>query len=565
MSDISFVVPSKKLQVPVLLLCWVILSVAINPYGEFPFNDDWAYAKSVKALVETHTFFMSGWTSTNLLTQIGWGSLFCLPFGFSFTALRISTLVAGLLGLWGTYRLIRSATDNSSLAFLGGLLMIVNPMYLGLSASFMTDIPFYALMMWSLYFMVDGLKKDAFRLMIIGLGLAVLALLIRQLGVALFAGFGLAYIARKGINLKSISVAGVSVVIGLATQLGYQKWLTHMMPGIISYNVQATNFFHLSFYKPSLLLSFTHNTFVTLTYTGGFLFPYFLVLITKNSGADFRANRWLWLFLTGLVVSLWYYFFDGATMPFWFNVLNGFGIGPLLIRDMYYNLYSLPMAGLLHWLWIGVTTISLSGSIILLFYLVKLVPYLIHRPANTAHWAIAVLLVSVGSIYYFPVGMHVVFDRYLLPFPVLFLVLIYLIRGGSVAPAEKVPLRWPVSVAIGLMAVYGVYSLFATHDYLAANRVRWQVLRSLMDEGIQPTDIDGGLEFNGWYTYDSAYKTTPSKSWWWVQGDTYVASASLLPGYSLFRQKEVNTWFPWGIQRIIIGRKNGSAFPKATN
>jgi hypothetical protein len=57
------------------------------------------------------------------------------------------------------------------------------------------------------------------------------------------------------------------------------------------------------------------------------------------------------------------------------------------------------------------------------------------------------------------------------------------------------------------------------------------------------------------YLYNEAYKMTPEKSFWWVERDTYVVGASLLPGYAQFRQYEVNRWLPWGIERIVVGKK----------
>ena len=56
-------------------------------------------------------------------------------------------------------------------------------------------------------------------------------------------------------------------------------------------------------------------------------------------------------------------------MPIWFNALTAFGIGPLLIRDLYYHLYQLPLPGFLHFLMVCVTGFSLAGSIGTLFYL----------------------------------------------------------------------------------------------------------------------------------------------------------------------------------------------------
>ena len=107
-----------------------------------------------------------------------------------------------------------------------------------------------------------------------------------------------------------------------------------------------------------------------------------------------------------------------------------------------------------------------------------------------------------------------------------------------------------------LYAAYWLFSVGATHDYLAWNRVRWQALNTMMKQDrIPPTDIDGGLEFNGLYLYNEAYKMTPEKSFWWVERDTYVVGASLLPGYAQFRQYEVNRWLPWGIEEIVVGKK----------
>lgn len=547
----------KKNHLPILLITWVILAIVINPIGEFPFNDDWAYAESVKILVETRTYFMSAYVSTNLFAQVLWGALFCLPFGFSFTAVRLSTLVAGLLGLWGTHRLLYTATESRQTAFIGTALLLVNPMYWGLSASFMTDVPFYTLMVWSLAFLIIGLKRDTQQPILIGLGLAVIALLIRQFAMAIFVGFGFIYVVRKGIHLKSLGVAFLSVALGLITQMIYQRWLLYVIPVNVHYNVQATNFFQRSFYKWQLIHDFLHNTFVTLMYTGVFIFPYFLTLLTKNSRNSFRRNLWLLLGLTSLIIGFWFYFFDGAIMPLWFNTLNAFGIGPLLVRDVYFNLYHLPLPSFLHFLMVCVTIGSLAGSVGILFFLVKLVMYLLQRPKATElnRWSVALFLLVVSGIYYFPIGMHIVFDRYLLPLPVLLISLIYLTRPLLASQPTAVPLRWPIYATTGLLVVYLIFSIGAVHDYMSWNRVRWQALRGLMKQGIKPTQIDGGLEFNGWYLYNGAYEPTPDKSWWWVDQDTYVLGTSILPGYQSFQQHPVDTWFPWGIQTIFIGKK----------
>ena len=92
-SFISIIQLSKadKINIAVITFIWAIAVVLVNPIGDFPLNDDWAYAQSVKSLLETGNFQLPGWAVANLLPQALWGALFCLPFGFSFTALRKSS------------------------------------------------------------------------------------------------------------------------------------------------------------------------------------------------------------------------------------------------------------------------------------------------------------------------------------------------------------------------------------------------------------------------------------------------------------------------------------------
>ncbi|MEH2041994.1 hypothetical protein [Nostoc sp.] len=91
-----------KVEIPyvlVLITTWILMTILVNPLGNFPLNDDWAYGQSVQSLVEKGNLKISPWSAANLLSQVFWGALFCLPFGFSFTALRFSTLTLGALTL----------------------------------------------------------------------------------------------------------------------------------------------------------------------------------------------------------------------------------------------------------------------------------------------------------------------------------------------------------------------------------------------------------------------------------------------------------------------------------
>jgi hypothetical protein len=86
--------------------------------GNFPLNDDWSYGQAVQNLVSSHQYRLTNWTSMPLLTQVLWGTLFSLPAGFSFTALRFSTLFLSLTALLLLFLLARSSDDQPFLALL---------------------------------------------------------------------------------------------------------------------------------------------------------------------------------------------------------------------------------------------------------------------------------------------------------------------------------------------------------------------------------------------------------------------------------------------------------------
>jgi len=119
------------------------------------------------------------------LAQILWGALFSWLFGFSFAALRLSTLVlawAGLLALYGT---LRELGIRPLLAGLGTLMLWCNPVFFVLSHSFMTDVPFVSGMNAALLCYVRWVKRGCTWDLGLGSVLATLAFLIRQLGAAL--------------------------------------------------------------------------------------------------------------------------------------------------------------------------------------------------------------------------------------------------------------------------------------------------------------------------------------------------------------------------------------------
>src|SRR4051794_27203161 len=126
-----------------ITLIWAIMSVLTNPIGDFPLNDDWIYGGVVKSMLSGDGFRVPGAvrgpTIANLFTQAAWGVLFTLPGGFSYTALRVSTLVLGALGLGFFFALLREIGIRRAVAVAVTLTLAVNVLFVDLANSFMTD------------------------------------------------------------------------------------------------------------------------------------------------------------------------------------------------------------------------------------------------------------------------------------------------------------------------------------------------------------------------------------------------------------------------------------------
>lgn len=109
------------------------------------------------------------------------------------------------------------------------------------------------------------------------------------------------------------------------------------------------------------------------------------------------------------------------------------------------------------------------------------------------------------------------------------------------------------------MLVYAVFSVAATHDYLAWNKTRWIATNDLMQKDkISPRQIDGGYEFNGWYLYDPKYHHDPKKSWWWVVDDEYVIASGPVSGYEELRRYAFQRWLLQRPSAVIVLKKSQS-------
>jgi Dolichyl-phosphate-mannose-protein mannosyltransferase len=530
-----------------LTFAWLLIVFLVNPVGDFPLNDDWAYAKTVQSLLRGN-LQLTDWAPASQIAQIAWGALFCLPFGFSFTALRISTLVLGWFGVLMTFAIAREMGAGRTVALLAALIILGNPDYLNSSFTFMTDVPFYAFCAPAIFFFVRALRKGENSDAMLGTLFATVATLTRQFGVVLPLAFALGSLVKNGINRKSL-VRAVWPLVTVGGSLAiFQTWLsmTGRLPQM--YKDQARELTKL-FSVEGLSKILPVLAPMTL-YVGLFLLPW-LVLAAARSWRK-RSTPAL---VQGLLFAIAMYgivsvrkpLADGLIPNIFAGILYDLGTGFPILKDTFTLwLPHMPKAPIAFW--VMVTTLGALGAALLAYFLT------LALRTRKAEKGTIVFAISACLIYFLLLAPRSAsYDRY-------FLFLLPLVMILALVPPEtsKGPkILWAMSIAFALTLAYSAFSVASTHDYLAWNRVRWDALHKGLAEGRFTTkNMDGGFEFGGWYSYDSKYKAQPGKSWWWVDRDDFAIAFGPIDGYQIYERHPFDRWMPVGVQEVLILKRN---------
>jgi hypothetical protein len=282
---------ADSINICFIAFVWFLMITLVNPIGNFPLDDDWAYGWTVKTLLETGRFQLSDWTATNLLPQALWGALFSLPFGFSFTALRFSTLVLGLFGIVATYGLFREARVGSKVSLLSTLVVALNPIYFGLSNSFTSDVPSFTLCILSVYFLVRGTRLSSKAWIIAGLIFSFISILNRQSSLIILPAFGVAYLINQKFTFKNFVKAFLPTLSGIVIYLTYSHWLDSTGRTPLLYGLQVRKLVEtLSGGPKAIAFTYIENIWLFSIYLGLFLFP-FLVLQFPQTFKTFSAQQ----------------------------------------------------------------------------------------------------------------------------------------------------------------------------------------------------------------------------------------------------------------------------------
>jgi 4-amino-4-deoxy-L-arabinose transferase-like glycosyltransferase len=484
----------SRVHMAALAALWTVLALIAGPRGDFPLNDDWAYGLPVQSLVDHGALRLTFWQSMPLLPQFAWGALFALPFGFSFTALRVSTLVLGMVGVLGTYALLRRRGVPPLYCLAGALCLAVNPMYVTLAHSFMSDVPFTVALVVSAVFLLRALERNELRPLLAGVALAIVATLIRQIGVVLPLAFVIAAALSWDLRGRRFWLHAVLPLVLVAAVLPASRALLESTVGLPRlYDFRDVGLSEalrdLAHARLGALRLPIERSVLFVLYTGLFLSPITLTLLVAEAPGKLR------LLLVGLASALLaaalVVLRRHMPVPVIGNVMLELAVGPRTLTGVALELpVALPR--------IAITLLASSGAVAMLYLLGARV-----RPAiealrrrkvdPSAVFAIVVIIVGFGP---FAIAYGTFFDRYMLfALPLLLLLLL----GGRRLPSlvgRACALTLAPAFVLGVGGA--LFSTAAVHDYLGWNRARWQAAAALSGRGIALDQIDAGFEYNNY-------------------------------------------------------------------
>jgi len=542
----------------ILLLVQLALLGIVFPIGNFPLNDDWAYAHSVLWMLDEHRLRLSNWIAMNLLSQTLLGAAAAKLFGFSFTGLRAVTQLVAMLTSLVAFSFYRTAGLSRSASLVATLVLVATPWWQVLANTYMTDLYGLLFGLLAATYFLRHLAEPRPMFLLLAVLFTVVGVLQRQVVLVIPLAFMCAWTARLTIWRAWPMIQGVlPLAIAFATEMAYQAYLEGG-PGIpAAQQVIQGRIFPMLVgvltFKTESVLWFFLNLAGLLGYLGLVVTPWVSWL-----GGAIRATGLLrWLVLGALCLFAITVAWDWLPPYRENNVIDRAGIGPFTVHDGFdrdadgldrsTGIFWLSMAGL-----VAVGTMAMLAAALRTPRV--LVREFRERAGSSLFHACVVLA------YLVPFAVTDYFDRY-----VLFVLPFVLVWMHSVFFADAVPAgRLARAVTVVLVSCYGVMSAVATHDYFAWNRARWEAIEfATQSLGANPRTLDGGFEYNGFFNFERMRLSgsRQDKNFWWVEDDHYQVAFFGRAGYQVVKIFPVDAWLPRTPATVLLLRRVESDVP----
>jgi hypothetical protein len=516
----------------------------VMPRGDFPLNDDWAYAQSVSWLLAEGRIRLSDWAGMNLVPQTMLASAAVGMFGPGFETLRHVTQAVALAAMGAAYAWFRASRLDARAALVATAALMSFPAWDVLANSFMTDIYGLALLLAAAACFARHLSGRAPGMLVAATAFAVAGVLQRQVALAIAFAYMIAVLwTERPLRWRGVARAGIPFALVLAAELAFHAYLA-AGPGVPG----GQRMLHGRI-VPLLLEIFTgegghrawaiSNAVTIAGYLGLFGAGWFAWWGMRGAGP---VARWSVAVGGVLVASV-------ALASDWLppyrpdNVLDAVGIGPIMLHDTVRGLAPLDRGAGIFW-----RALAIPAA----FATVALVVLLVHASASAVRSGrhadpLQVFMVVAIVAYLGPFVATDYGDRYLLyALPFVFALWSATWTAGPARP-------WSRGLGLAWIALALFLGAAATRDYFAWNRARWDALRDLESSGVTADAIDGGFEYNALRRFEtSARGPWPAKSWYWVKDDRYVVALGPVPGYREIRSTPVPHWLPRSPARVLL-------------
>ena len=503
-----------------LVLCYAIACILVDPQGEFPLNDGWAYAKSLFELHTNDCLVITEWQTIPMVPQMLVGYVLIVVNGaFSFFILRLSSiLIVGVL-IPVLYRKLNSLIDDKTTRFWICILLFFNPLVFQHSLMFMPDsvqmtLGLMAFLSFNKFYKTA--EKAQFWWAIFWL---IVATSVRQSSIVV----GIAFIIVQLFSIKSVKekLMQSGIVLGACVipliVLSNTNYLLDVE--FESYNYQMGNVmsqvFSLDWNVYLLAMYYLFNAVIAL---GLFAIP-----LAISSFRSILPRTLFYIILLSLIVITIKTILTNNPLPFSGNVVNPEGLGPHIMTGAIS--YEKPMGLVGKVLWFLLNWISLTGLGLALIKLKKMIAGGIRQFVGN-HYQLA-FCVIILVIYTIPVSLSYFSDRYLIFIvPYALIIACILFETRSVKEVKT------------LIVVSAVIAVLLVSDYFSIQRTRWQALDYLTNDlKIDAKQIDGGFEFNAWYLFDfDKYLANTSDRWWWIEGDKYIVTTVKVNEYVTLKE-----------------------------
>jgi hypothetical protein len=471
----------------VLILCYFL----IRPYAEIGINDDWVYIKDALKVAQTGHISYSGNETPILGWQLYLGAFFIKLFGFSFTAVRVATVIEAVATVFVLERAFEIAGLNLRNATLATMTFVLSPLFLPIVCTFMTDVSGVLCVVVCLYMCLRALQARSANSAAAWISLAALvnavggtARQIAWLGVLVMVPSTLWLLRR---NRRVLILGCISWIAGVGIVAASMHWFAKQ-PYSIAAPIFSRHVFDLvkNFGRAVLGGAGSLMLFAlpVLLFFAGYLRSWWRRVAAAVAAVLAMAPiHWLKIDKWPANVA-----FDAITTPT-FERLNAIAARAFHLDAARYGLRMLLTGAVVF----GLLCLALCG-----FERTRKRSAAQPEAAAVSWQKLGVIVGPLSAAYLVLLALQpAIFDRYFLP--LLVILLLVLTRFYQ----ERVQAKLPLASALPIV-LFGAFSVAATHDKFALYRGYVSAIGEVRTMGIPATAILGPWEFGGWTEVETA-------------------------------------------------------------